>query len=335
VLCMGMGRGDAPPGSRGRDLSIHPAQVVLAHGPIGMRQDHPAHPGGGIASGFSRAKGGAWGSLKGSSRGQPRRLRPEIGHDFPGPNLLRFVSAPSQKRADGAPTCCGSELRLPRRVRAQRNGWRAVWAGRPTLAKAPTLSGGQKHRVAIARRALAAHPRLLWSDELHRALDSRSGRDVWICSRSAREQGCAVLLLTHDPRNLDVANAVGGNEEWPPPALSSSCLHLVALAWNARSRNGFFYPQEQRFSMSKRRNLRTEKQDATAPTPRKFKKPSCANERSAGEGAGNGVTARANNAARRLTPHAMFPSVVIPPTTGDRFLEKVSARLRTRPRRFR
>ena len=75
------------------------------------------------------------------------------------------------------------------------------------LAKLPhDLSGGQKQRVAIAR-ALAAEPQLLLADEPTAALDSRSGRDVVeLLRRLAREQGCAVLLVTHDPRILDVAD---------------------------------------------------------------------------------------------------------------------------------
>jgi putative ABC transport system ATP-binding protein len=68
------------------------------------------------------------------------------------------------------------------------------------------LSGGQKQRVAIAR-ALAAHPRLLLADEPTAALDKQSGREVVdLLKRLAREQHCAVLMVTHDPRILDVAD---------------------------------------------------------------------------------------------------------------------------------
>ena len=75
------------------------------------------------------------------------------------------------------------------------------------MAKLPQdLSGGQKQRVAIAR-ALAAHPRLLLADEPTAALDSRTGREVVeLLQRLAREQSCAVLMVTHDPRIVDVAD---------------------------------------------------------------------------------------------------------------------------------
>jgi putative ABC transport system ATP-binding protein len=75
------------------------------------------------------------------------------------------------------------------------------------LGKLPhDLSGGQKQRVAIAR-ALAAHPRLLLADEPTAALDKRSGREVVdLLQKLAREEGCAVLMVTHDPRILDVGD---------------------------------------------------------------------------------------------------------------------------------
>ena len=70
------------------------------------------------------------------------------------------------------------------------------------------LSGGQKQRVAIAR-ALAANPRLVLADEPTAALDSRSGRQVVdVLQRLAREQGCAILLVTHDDRILDIADRI-------------------------------------------------------------------------------------------------------------------------------
>ena len=77
------------------------------------------------------------------------------------------------------------------------------------MAKVPhDLSGGQKQRVAIAR-ALAANPRLLLADEPTAALDSRTGREVVELLRLlAREQSCAVLMVTHDPRIVDVADRV-------------------------------------------------------------------------------------------------------------------------------
>ena len=70
------------------------------------------------------------------------------------------------------------------------------------------LSGGQKQRVAIAR-ALVSHPKMVLADEPTAALDSKSGRDVVeIMQKLAREQGCTILIVTHDDRILDVADRI-------------------------------------------------------------------------------------------------------------------------------
>ncbi|HEY9910250.1 MAG TPA: DevA family ABC transporter ATP-binding protein [Thermosynechococcaceae cyanobacterium] len=68
------------------------------------------------------------------------------------------------------------------------------------------LSGGQKQRVAIAR-ALVGRPRIVLADEPTAALDRKSGRDVVDIMQSlAKQQGSAILLVTHDNRILDVAD---------------------------------------------------------------------------------------------------------------------------------
>jgi putative ABC transport system ATP-binding protein len=70
------------------------------------------------------------------------------------------------------------------------------------------LSGGQKQRVAIAR-ALASQPKIVLADEPTSALDKQSGRDVVeIMQRLAKQQGSAILLVTHDNRILDVADRI-------------------------------------------------------------------------------------------------------------------------------
>jgi putative ABC transport system ATP-binding protein len=70
------------------------------------------------------------------------------------------------------------------------------------------LSGGQKQRVAIAR-ALVSHPKLVLADEPTAALDSKSGRDVVeLMQKLAKEQGCTILIVTHDNRILDVADRI-------------------------------------------------------------------------------------------------------------------------------
>ena len=70
------------------------------------------------------------------------------------------------------------------------------------------LSGGQKQRVGIAR-ALIRRPEIIMADEPTAALDSQSGREVVeLMQQLARETRCAVLLVTHDSRILDIADRI-------------------------------------------------------------------------------------------------------------------------------
>jgi lipoprotein-releasing system ATP-binding protein len=66
--------------------------------------------------------------------------------------------------------------------------------------KPDELSGGQQQRVAVAR-ALITRPALLLADEPTGNLDTRSAVEVFQLFRKFNQEfGCAVLLVTHDPR---------------------------------------------------------------------------------------------------------------------------------------
>ena len=70
------------------------------------------------------------------------------------------------------------------------------------------LSGGQKQRVAIAR-ALVSQPQIVLAGEPTAALDKKTGRDVVnIMQKLAKEQGCTILMVTHDNRILDIADRI-------------------------------------------------------------------------------------------------------------------------------
>lgn len=71
-----------------------------------------------------------------------------------------------------------------------------------------TLSGGEKQRVAIAR-ALINRPQIILADEPTGNLDSHMGQEVMMILHDvARDQNCAVLMVTHDPRVEEIADRI-------------------------------------------------------------------------------------------------------------------------------
>ncbi len=184
-------------------LTIRPGEVVLLTGPSGCGKTTLLTLVGALRQVMAGSVQLFGQELHGAARRERQLLRRQIGMIFQGHNLLRCLSA-EQNVQMGADLLPGLGYRARRDLSRQ---WlRAVGLG-DHLAKLPhDLSGGQKQRVAIAR-ALAAQPRLLLADEPTAALDSRTGREVVeLLRRLARDQGCSVLMVTHDPRILDVAD---------------------------------------------------------------------------------------------------------------------------------
>lgn len=84
------------------------------------------------------------------------------------------------------------------------------------------LSGGQKQRAGIAR-ALVNRPGIVLADEPTASLDKQSGRDVVeLIQDLAREDGAAVILVTHDNRILDVADRILHLEDGRMKSLSEA-----------------------------------------------------------------------------------------------------------------
>ena len=140
--------------------------------------------------------------LRGASKSKMVAVRRNIGYIFQAHNLLKCLKAWQNVQMS---------MELHPEISAQEGKARsiamleAVGLGERVDYYPDSLSGGQKQRVAIAR-ALVSNPKLVLADEPTAALDSKSGRDVVeLMQRLAKEQGCTIVMVTHDHRILDVA----------------------------------------------------------------------------------------------------------------------------------
>tara|TARA_Y100001968_G_scaffold254037_1_gene239813 strand:+ start:12110 stop:12802 length:693 start_codon:yes stop_codon:yes gene_type:complete len=184
-------------------MEIFPGEVVLLTGPSGCGKTTLLTLIGALRSVEDGDLMVFGKQLNGASRKTRQSLRKKIGMIFQGHNLLRCLSA-EQNVQMGADLLNGFSYKARRN---QSREWLRAVGLEDHMSKLPhDLSGGQKQRVAIAR-ALAARPKLLLADEPTSALDSVTGREIVdLLKKLALEQSCSVLMVTHDPRILDVAD---------------------------------------------------------------------------------------------------------------------------------
>ncbi len=142
--------------------------------------------------------------LLGASREEIVHLRRDLGFIFQAHNL--FASLTASQNVNMAAELAG----LDRKVAADRIGQllTRLGLGERIHYKPKSLSGGQKQRVAIAR-GLVHRPQLVLADEPTAALDEKSGREVvTLFQELARDEGCTIIMVTHDNRILDVADRI-------------------------------------------------------------------------------------------------------------------------------
>jgi putative ABC transport system ATP-binding protein len=143
-------------------------------------------------------------ALLNASKQQMTLARRNIGYIFQAHNLLNFLTA-YQNVEMALEIQDITAIEADNRIRSVLN---AVGLDHRMDYYPSDLSGGQKQRVAIAR-ALVSQPKIILADEPTAALDKKSGRDVVeIMEKLAREQGCTILLVTHDNRILDLADRI-------------------------------------------------------------------------------------------------------------------------------
>jgi putative ABC transport system ATP-binding protein len=186
-------------------LEINAGEIVLMTGPSGSGKTTLLTLVGGLRSAQSGSLHILGRDLCGASGGQLTQARRSNGYIFQAHNLHASLTVVQNVKMG---------LELHKSISSKEMQARSVemlelvGLGHRVSYYPDDLSGGQKQRVAIAR-ALVSHPKIVLADEPTAALDSKSGRDVvTLMQKLAREQGCTILLVTHDNRILDIADRI-------------------------------------------------------------------------------------------------------------------------------
>ncbi|WP_026100200.1 DevA family ABC transporter ATP-binding protein [Fortiea contorta] len=187
------------------NLEISVGEIVIMTGPSGSGKTTLLTLMGGLRSAQEGSLQILGQEICGARKQQLTQLRRQIGYIFQAHNLMTFLTARENVRMS---------LELHDQFLNEDINTKAiamletVGLGDRVNYYPEKLSGGQKQRVAIAR-ALVSHPKIVLADEPTAALDKKSGRDVVeLMQKLAKEQGCTILLVTHDNRILDIADRI-------------------------------------------------------------------------------------------------------------------------------
>lgn len=188
------------------NLRVRPGEIVLIMGPSGSGKTTLLSMAGLLLSpteGSIRVRGRDVTTLSGSQL-SALRLR-AIGFVFQAYNLLGALTA--RENVEIVLNLAGVKGAA---ARDRATGLlQMLGLGRRLEHRPADLSGGEKQRVAIAR-ALANDPPLILADEPTGNLDSKTGQEVMelLCCGLGREQGRAIVVVSHDHRLRQIADRV-------------------------------------------------------------------------------------------------------------------------------
>lgn len=194
------------PGRRildGVDLEIAGGEVVAVMGPSGSGKTTLLNCVSGLLSPVSGRVRVAGSDMTGATARERASLRlRSIGQVFQFGELLPELNV-------------GDNIALPLMLMERPDARKSAarWLARMGLANryqdtTYVLSGGETQRVAIAR-AMAVGPALVLADEPTGSLDRKTGAEVTgMMAETARQEGMAVLMATHDPDIASIADRV-------------------------------------------------------------------------------------------------------------------------------
>ncbi|BCL36904.1 DevA family ABC transporter ATP-binding protein [Nostoc sp. MS1] len=187
------------------NLKINAGEIIIMTGPSGSGKTTLLTLVGGLRSAQSGSLRILGKELCGANSKQLTQARRNHGYIFQAHNLHGSLTALQNVRM-------GLELQpgvsTQEMITRSKEMLEEVGLGNRLNYYPDNLSGGQKQRVAIAR-ALVSQPKIVLADEPTAALDKQSGRDVVeLMQKLAKEQGCTILLVTHDNRILDIADRI-------------------------------------------------------------------------------------------------------------------------------
>ena len=220
----------------GVDLRLAPGEIVILTGPSGSGKTTILTLAGALRTVQSGSVSTFGLELAGATAATQLEVRRRIGFIFQQPNLLESLTAAQNVQLALAWKGPVPSTEARRRALEQLDDVGLVDCADRHPAQ---LSGGQRQRVAIAR-ALVVRPQLILADEPPSALDRHTGREVVdLLQELARREKCAILLVTHDHRILDIADRQLALEDGKLVSLAraaSQQTHLTLEGLNRASR---------------------------------------------------------------------------------------------------